>query len=123
MLSQRSMFNGGGGLGSTSSSFATVTGPHHSQTSHTTPSPGSSSFSYGGGSGAGGQGQGQPPLSLTSVGGSVVRVSALHLIDLAGSERVSKTGTTGVAVKESGVINASLLTLGVGASLGDLLVD
>ncbi len=32
----------------------------------------------------------------------------------AGSERVAKTGTAGAAVKESGVINASLLTLGVG---------
>ena len=32
----------------------------------------------------------------------------------AGSERVAKTGTAGAAVKESGVINSSLLTLGVG---------
>jgi hypothetical protein len=43
----------------------------------------------------------------------MVRVASLHFIDLAGSERVSKTGTTGVQLKESGVINASLLTLGL----------
>lgn len=45
--------------------------------------------------------------------GSLVRVASLHFIDLAGSERVSRTGTSGVQLKESGVINASLLTLGV----------
>jgi len=51
--------------------------------------------------------------SLTSASGTVVRVANLHLIDLAGSERVSKTGAAGTQLKESGVINASLLTLGV----------
>ena len=58
---------------------------------------------------------GVPPgagASLTG-GGAVVRVATLHLIDLAGSERVSKSGAAGMQVKESGVINASLLTLGV----------
>lgn len=54
-----------------------------------------------------------PAASLAPQGGSVVRVATLHLIDLAGSERVSKSGAAGMQVKESGVINASLLTLGV----------
>lgn len=45
--------------------------------------------------------------------GSVVRVSTLHLIDLAGSERVAKSHAEGLALKETGIINASLLTLGV----------
>jgi hypothetical protein len=51
--------------------------------------------------------------SLLQASGSVVRLATLHLIDLAGSERVSKSGAAGMQVKESGVINASLLTLGV----------
>jgi hypothetical protein len=36
--------------------------------------------------------------SLVAAGGAVVRVSSLHLIDLAGSERVSKTGSSGTQV-------------------------
>lgn len=48
-----------------------------------------------------------PRRSLRSV-----RVSCLNLVDLAGSERVSKTRPTGTLLKESGRINASLLTLG-----------
>ena len=51
--------------------------------------------------------------TLLPSAGSVVRVATLHLIDLAGSERVGKSGAAGTQVKESGVINASLLTLGV----------
>jgi centromeric protein E len=77
------------------------------------PSPSSSPQRRGaGGAGAGGAGAVPVPAASPS-SSSMVRVASLHFIDLAGSERVSKTGTTGVQLKESGVINASLLTLGL----------
>lgn len=38
--------------------------------------------------------------------------SRLHLIDLAGSERVKTTGATGEKIREAGGINKSLSTLG-----------
>ncbi|QQP58257.1 Kinesin-like protein, partial [Caligus rogercresseyi] len=41
-----------------------------------------------------------------------VRVGKLHLVDLAGSERQSKTGATGVRLREATKINLSLSTLG-----------
>jgi kinesin family protein 3/17 len=40
------------------------------------------------------------------------RVGKLHLVDLAGSERQSKTGASGVRLKEATKINLSLSTLG-----------
>jgi len=40
------------------------------------------------------------------------RVSSLHFVDLAGSEKSKKTGATGAQLKESNAINKSLLTLG-----------
>nr|CAD7453692.1 unnamed protein product [Timema tahoe] len=42
----------------------------------------------------------------------MTRVGSLHLVDLAGSERQSKTGTSGVRLKEASKINQSLSTLG-----------
>jgi centromeric protein E len=54
--------------------------------------------------------------SIASEGGdpstAAVRVSFMYLIDLAGSERVGYTGTTGTRLKEGAYINKSLLTLG-----------
>lgn len=44
--------------------------------------------------------------------GTPVNVAALNLVDLAGSERISKTGATGMQLKEGSMINKSLLTLG-----------
>ncbi|KAL7638809.1 UNVERIFIED_CONTAM: hypothetical protein RMT77_010343 [Armadillidium vulgare] len=41
-----------------------------------------------------------------------LRVGKLHLVDLAGSERQSKTGATGIRLKEASKINLSLSTLG-----------
>ena len=40
------------------------------------------------------------------------RVSRLHMIDLAGSERISKTAATGARLKEAQSINKSLSALG-----------
>nr|CAD7428733.1 unnamed protein product [Timema monikensis] len=42
----------------------------------------------------------------------ITRVGSLYLVDLAGSERQSKTGTSGVRLKEASKINQSLSTLG-----------
>lgn len=41
-----------------------------------------------------------------------IKMGKLHLVDLAGSERQSKTGATGVRLKEATKINQSLSTLG-----------
>ncbi|KAJ9593965.1 hypothetical protein L9F63_014606 [Diploptera punctata] len=41
-----------------------------------------------------------------------IKMGKLHLVDLAGSERQSKTGATGVRLKEATKINLSLSTLG-----------
>lgn len=41
-----------------------------------------------------------------------LRAGKLHLVDLAGSERQSKTGATGIRLKEATKINLSLSTLG-----------
>lgn len=45
-------------------------------------------------------------------GAQRLRAGKLHLVDLAGSERQSKTGATGVRLKEATKINLSLSTLG-----------
>lgn len=42
----------------------------------------------------------------------ITRTSRLHLVDLAGSERQKMTGTVGERIKEAGMINKSLSTLG-----------
>lgn len=39
-------------------------------------------------------------------------VSSFHIVDLAGSERVKRTNASGVTLKEAGMINTSLSTLG-----------
>ncbi|PSN34215.1 Kinesin-like protein KIF3A [Blattella germanica] len=41
-----------------------------------------------------------------------IKMGKLHLVDLAGSERQSKTGATGIRLKEATKINLSLSTLG-----------
>jgi kinesin family protein 5 len=46
------------------------------------------------------------------MGGSAARSAVLNLIDLAGSERVGKTGATGQTLKEAQKINQSLSALG-----------
>ena len=38
--------------------------------------------------------------------------SSFHIIDLAGSERVKRTNAVGMTLKEAGMINTSLSTLG-----------
>jgi kinesin family protein 3/17 len=45
-------------------------------------------------------------------GAQRLRAGKLHLVDLAGSERQSKTGATGIRLKEATKINLSLSTLG-----------
>jgi len=52
-------------------------------------------------------------LSYTRIDGSIIsRSSRLHLIDLAGSERQKATKAVGERIKEAGMINKSLSTLG-----------
>lgn len=45
-------------------------------------------------------------------GVSKITSSSFHIIDLAGSERPKKTNAVGVTLKEAGMINKSLSTLG-----------
>ena len=45
--------------------------------------------------------------------GRVIQVAHLNLVDLAGSERADQTGADGERLKESKIINLSLLTLGL----------
>mmetsp|Transcript_5964 Transcript_5964/g.9700 ORF Transcript_5964/g.9700 Transcript_5964/m.9700 type:complete len:818 (-) Transcript_5964:262-2715(-) len=45
-------------------------------------------------------------------GKDMIKVSMINLIDLAGSEKASKTGASGKALKEGSMINKSLSTLG-----------
>ena len=45
--------------------------------------------------------------------GWVIQVAHLNLVDLAGSERADQTGADGERLKESKMINLSLLTLGL----------
>ena len=49
---------------------------------------------------------------LRNEGGSVSKASRLHLIDLAGSERQKQTKAEGSRIKEAGMINKSLSSLG-----------
>ena len=49
---------------------------------------------------------------LRNEGGSVSKTSRLHLIDLAGSERQKATKAEGNRIKEAGMINKSLSSLG-----------
>eukprot|EP00002_Diphylleia_rotans_P026391 TRINITY_DN5255_c0_g1_i5.p1 TRINITY_DN5255_c0_g1~~TRINITY_DN5255_c0_g1_i5.p1 ORF type:complete len:3858 (+),score=903.15 TRINITY_DN5255_c0_g1_i5:55-11628(+) len=58
-------------------------------------------------------------MSVESMGlegtreGGTVKTSQLFLVDLAGSERAKSTGAEGVRLKEGGMINKSLLNLGL----------
>lgn len=52
--------------------------------------------------------RGEPPPTSSAK----QRVSRLHMIDLAGSERISKTSATGERLKEAQSINKSLSALG-----------
>ena len=45
--------------------------------------------------------------------GRVIQVAHLNLVDLAGSERADQTGADGERLKESKMINLSLLSLGL----------
>jgi len=48
----------------------------------------------------------------TESGVTIKRNSKINLIDLAGSERANATGARGIRLREAGVINKSLSTLG-----------
>ncbi len=55
---------------------------------------------------------GQVESKPEGAGGAAARSAVLNLIDLAGSERVGKTGATGQTLKEAQKINQSLSALG-----------
>lgn len=42
-----------------------------------------------------------------------VKTGKLYLVDLAGSEKITKTGATGITLKEANKINKSLTSLGL----------
>ena len=52
-------------------------------------------------------------IENTLINEKKVKKSVFHIIDLAGSERQTKTGTFGERVKEAGEINKALLTLSI----------
>ena len=52
-------------------------------------------------------------IENTLINENKVKKSVFHIIDLAGSERQTKTGTFGERVKEAGEINKALLTLSI----------
>ncbi len=56
--------------------------------------------------------KGQVESKPEGAGGAAARSAVLNLIDLAGSERVGKTGATGQTLKEAQKINQSLSALG-----------
>jgi kinesin family protein 5 len=51
-------------------------------------------------------------LKQTDLEKNLIKESKCQLIDLAGSEKVSKTGATGITLEEGKLINQSLLWLG-----------
>ena len=63
------------------------------------------------GSGGGGTGAGSDGGGALANDGDAVQFSVLNLLDLAGSERVKRTGAVGDRKKEGISINKSLLTL------------